>query len=37
LKMTMKDFSIVIVSHLQPCGNFAAEVERLTGERVRVT
>jgi DNA polymerase-3 subunit alpha len=37
LKLTMKDFSIVIVSQLQPCGNFATEVERLTGERVRVT
>jgi DNA polymerase-3 subunit alpha len=37
LKLTMQDFSIVIVSQLQPCGNFATEVERLTGERVRVT
>jgi hypothetical protein len=37
LKLTMQNFSIVIVSQLQPCGNFATEVERLTGERVRVT
>ncbi len=37
LKLTMKDFRIIIVSQLEPCGNFAAEVERLTGERVRVT
>jgi DNA polymerase-3 subunit alpha len=37
LKLNMKDFSIVIVSQFQPCGNFAVEVERLTGEKVRVT
>ncbi len=36
LKLNMKDFSIVLVSQFQPCGNFASEVERLTGERVRV-
>ena len=37
LKLYMKDFSIVIVTQLQPCGNFASEVERLTGERVRIS
>jgi len=37
LILTMKDFRIIIVSQLEPCGNFATEVERLTGERVRVT
>ncbi|HMK60498.1 MAG TPA: DNA polymerase III subunit alpha [Dissulfurispiraceae bacterium] len=36
LKLSMKDFSIVIVTQLQPCPNFVSEVERLTGERVRV-
>jgi DNA polymerase-3 subunit alpha len=37
LKLNMKYFSIIIVSQFQPCGNFAVEVERLTGEKVRVT
>ncbi|HTZ17678.1 MAG TPA: DNA polymerase III subunit alpha [Dissulfurispiraceae bacterium] len=37
LKLNMKEFGIIIVSQFHPCGNFAAEVERLTGERVRVT
>ena len=35
LRLIMKDFSIVIISPLQPCPNFAAEVERITGEKVR--
>jgi hypothetical protein len=32
----MHDYGVVIISPLQPCGNFALEIERLTGERVRV-
>jgi DNA polymerase III subunit alpha len=36
LKLYMKDFCIVLVSPLQPGPNFAAEAERIIGERVRV-
>ncbi|HMK55268.1 MAG TPA: DNA polymerase III subunit alpha [Dissulfurispiraceae bacterium] len=35
LRLILKDFSIVVVTQLQPCSNFVLEVERLTGERVR--
>jgi DNA polymerase III subunit alpha len=36
LKLLMKDFCIVMKSPLQPCPNFAAEIERITGEKVRI-
>jgi hypothetical protein len=36
LRLLMKDFCIVIISPLQPCPNFAAEIERITGEKVRI-
>jgi hypothetical protein len=36
LRLFMKDFCMVIISPLHPCPNFAAEVERTTGDKVRV-
>jgi DNA polymerase III subunit alpha len=36
LKLFMKGFCIEIISPLQPCPNFVAETERITGEKVRI-
>jgi DNA polymerase-3 subunit alpha len=36
LRLIMKDFCVVLISPLHTCPNFGAEIERLTGEKVRI-
>lgn len=36
-KFYLPDYCVIIASQLQPCGNFAAEVERITGVRVTIS
>ncbi len=36
-KFYLPDYCVIIASQLQPCGNFAAEVERITGVKVTIS